>query len=235
MKQLIFLFVLGAILGSCDDMDKSIKDFVTDETIYPGKYIQSQISGKIGYENVVIDLIPGRIPSNQIHLGKATKTIVDYGDDQPLVIDSVCSWVKVTGLTQSKTYKFLVSTADEFGNKSVPVELSIAPFTATDATFLSILAPQITRNASDAIVKWNQNITTATMKYDGLRYSYTDKNSTLVNGESGATPVQPTLTLPDVPDNGVTVNMKYRVIPIVNKVQIIDTIWLERSLVIPPL
>jgi hypothetical protein len=46
----------------------------------------------------------GRIPSSQIHMGKAKKTVIECADftepDHRRVIDSICSWVNITGLTQ---------------------------------------------------------------------------------------------------------------------------------------
>jgi hypothetical protein len=233
MKRIIFLFVLGAVFGSCNDMGDSVKEYVIGETVYPGKFDFAR--GKTGYENVEIDLLQaGRISASEIRLGKAKKTLVEYADKQ-LLIDTLCSWVKVTGLTQQTTYKFTICSMDEHGNKSVPVEVSQAPFTAADKELLAIPTPVIDRGATSATVQWRQNITSVSLSYLGLTYSYTDKNGVPTEGALGATPAQPSFTVENVPENGVTVNMRYRVIPKVSNVQIIDTIWLERPLVIPAL
>ncbi|GHT52992.1 hypothetical protein AGMMS49982_14720 [Bacteroidia bacterium] len=234
MKRIAF-FVLGAILlGSCnDDMGDSVKNFVTEETVYPGKF--DKADAKTGYENVEIDLLnAGRIPSSEIHL-RAKKTVVEYGDTE-LVIDSVCSWVKITDLTQRTTHEFIISSMDEHGNKSVPVKVFRAPFTAADKELLSIPVPVIERvGGSDATVEWRQDITSVSLKYLGkLIYSYTGQDGTAERNTLD-TSEQPSFTVGNIPAAGVTVNMQYRVIPKVSNVQIIDTIWLERPLVIPAL
>ncbi|GAP72439.1 hypothetical protein SAMD00024442_31_29 [Candidatus Symbiothrix dinenymphae] len=236
MKRIAF-FVLGAILsGSCnDDMGDSVKNFVTDETVYPAKF--DKAVAYTGYENVEIDLLnAGRIPSSEIHLAKAKKTLVVYGDTE-LVIDSVCSWVKITGLTQRTTYKFIVYTMDEKGNKSVPEEVFRAPFTAADKELLAIPVPAINRiTPTQATVEWRQDITSVSLKYLGkLVYSYTDKDGMPREVTLDDTPAQPSFTVENFPVAGDTLHMQYRVIPKVSNVQIIDTIWLERALVIPAL
>jgi hypothetical protein len=234
MKQLVFLFVLGVVFSSCDDMDKSLKESVPNETVYAGKFDNSPI-GKVGYERVEITLKKaGQIPSSQ-NMGRATKTFVKYGADS-LVVDSVCSLLKINGLKEQNTYRFLISSMDEYGSKSVPVEVSLTPFTATDEEYLVIPAPVIIHNTTTTTVQWNTPITTNSLKYVGLTYSYTDNSGALVEDSRPATPEQPALlSLPNVPSMGVTVNISYRVIPKVSSVQILDTIRIERPLIIPAL
>ncbi|GHT51981.1 hypothetical protein AGMMS49982_10980 [Bacteroidia bacterium] len=231
MKRIAF-FVLGAILsGSCSDMGDSLKDYVTGETVYPGKF--DKAVAYTGYNNVEIDLLnAGRIPSSEVYLGRAKKTVVKYGDKPPVVmeIDSLCSWVKITGLTQPVTYKFIVYTIDEDGNESVPVEVTRAPFTDADKELLIIPTPVIEHlGGGDVKVEWKQDITSMSLTYlDKLIYAI---------GRGGAqvtldgTTQQPTFTATIAA--GDTLHMQYRVIPKVSNVQIIDTIWLERPLVIP--
>lgn len=102
--------------GMYDNLEKYAK-----EDIYPAKY--DTIIGQVGYERVEIDLLKaGRIPSSKIYMGKAKKTVVEY-DDKRIVIDSVVSWVNITGLTVSKLYRFKVYTEDEYGNRSVPLSI----------------------------------------------------------------------------------------------------------------
>ncbi|GAP71629.1 hypothetical protein SAMD00024442_15_34 [Candidatus Symbiothrix dinenymphae] len=230
MKRIAF-FVLGALLlGSCSDMGDSLKDFVTEETVYPAKF--DKADAYTGYENVVIDLLNnvGRdVPASQIHLARATKTVVEYGDTV-LVIDSVCSSVKITGLTQPAIYKFTISSMDEHGNKSLPMEVSQAPFTAADKELLVIPAPVIEHlGGGDVKVEWKQNITSILLTYlDKLVYSV---------GRGGAqVTLDGTTQQPSFIANvavGDTLHMQYRVKPKVSNMEILDEIWLERPLVIP--
>lgn len=84
--------------GMYDNLEKYAK-----EDIYSAKY--DTIIGQVGYERVEIDLLKaGRNPSSKIYMRKAKKTVVEY-DDKRIVIDSVVSWVNITGLTVSKLYR----------------------------------------------------------------------------------------------------------------------------------
>src|SRR3546814_4036495 len=72
------------------------------EVVYPAKY--DTIVGHIGYERVEIDLMKaGRIPSSEIMMGKAVKTVIEY-EDQVITLDSLVSWVNITGLTRSEEH-----------------------------------------------------------------------------------------------------------------------------------
>src|SRR5690606_16990893 len=135
MYRIIYIVVLaGTFLSACSGMYDSLEEY-SGEVVYPAKY--DTIVGRIGYERVEIDLMKaGRIPSNRIKLGKAKKTVVEY-DDQRIVIDSLVSWVNLTGLTQPKLYRFQVYTIDEFDNKSVPHEIALIPYTAGDIEALA--------------------------------------------------------------------------------------------------
>ncbi|GHV70096.1 hypothetical protein FACS1894199_19490 [Bacteroidia bacterium] len=234
MKRIAF-FVLGALLlGSCSDMGDSLKDFVTEETIYPAKF--DKADAYTGYENVVIDLLNnvGRdVPASQIHLARATKTVVEYGDGPPLVIDSVCSSVKITGLTQPAIYKFIIYTMDDDKNKSLPVEVSRAPFTAADKELLLIPAPVIEHLGGDVKVEWQQNITSILLTYrDRLIYSYTPVGSGTAVRDTISTASRPSFIVTNIAV-GATLHIQYRVKPKVSNVEILDEIWLERPLVIP--
>ncbi|GHV68470.1 hypothetical protein FACS1894199_15740 [Bacteroidia bacterium] len=233
MKR-IAIFVLGAILlGSCSDMGDSVKDYVTEETVYPGRFDKAVAT--TGYENVEIDLLnAGRILSSEIYLGKAKKTVIEYGD-KPDVRDSLCSWVKITGLTQPTTYKFTIYTMDEDGNKSLPVEVSRAPFTAADKELLLIPAPVIEHlGGGDVKVEWQQNITSILLTYrDRLIYSYTPVGSGTAVRDTISTAARPFFIVSNIAV-GATLHIQYRVKPKVSNVEILDEIWLERPLVIPP-
>src|SRR5690606_19725457 len=127
-KLLFYALVAVILTASCEGMHDSLESY-SGEIVYPAKY--DTIVGHIGYERVEIDLMKaGRVPSSQIRLGKAQKTVVEY-DDEVLVIDELVSWVNITGLQQPKLYRFRIYTIDEYGNKSVPQEIALIPFTAS--------------------------------------------------------------------------------------------------------
>src|SRR5690606_11803091 len=123
LNRIVFFSTLAATLfGACNGMYDSLDEY-SGEVVYPAKY--DTIVGHIGYERVEIDLMKaGRVPSSQIKLGKAKKTVVEY-DDQVMVIDSLVSWINITELTQPKLYRFRIYTIDEFENKSVPLEIAL--------------------------------------------------------------------------------------------------------------
>jgi hypothetical protein len=222
---------VALVCASCHGMYDDIYKHATDETVYTGSYDYAQ--GKIGYERVEIDLLKaGRIPSDQINLGKAQKTLIEY-DDQKISIDSVCSWVSITNLPQQKLYRFRIYTIDEGGHQSVPVEAALVPYTSTDKNALVIPDPRITYSLAEATVNWNQDITSTLLTYYGLKYTYTDKDGTARQGTAGSTPARPTFTVGNLAaGQQVTVNVEYKVIPKVQNVAIIDTLWIERSLIL---
>ena len=126
-------------MWSCEDMYEK-QELYEGEVVYPAKY--DTVVGHIGFERVEIDLMSaGRIPSSQIKLGKAKKTKITY-DDQEIVIDSLVSWVNITGLTQSKLYRFNITTVDEYGNESVPQEIALIPFTSSDLAGFAVSPPR---------------------------------------------------------------------------------------------
>src|SRR5690606_31920154 len=139
---------------SCTDMFDSLKEFATGETIYPASF--DTVAGKIGFERVEIDLSKtGRVASSQMKLAKAAKTIVECSYfDEPLVIDSLCSWVSITGLTEPGEYTFKIYTEDEDGNRSIPKEISLVPYTSHDLEQLELLSPKITTSSSAALLEW---------------------------------------------------------------------------------
>src|SRR5690606_4536856 len=120
MKNILYLvFAYLILLSSCEDIYDKQAQF-EGEIVYPAKY--DTIIGHIGFERVEIDLLKaGRIPNTQINLGKAQKTRIEY-DEETITIDSLVSHVNITGLNQSKLYRFKIFTIDEFGNESVPQE-----------------------------------------------------------------------------------------------------------------
>src|SRR5690606_26735624 len=121
-QLLFYLAVSAALLASCDGMYDSLEEY-SGEIVYPAKY--DTIIGHIGFERVEIDLMKaGRVPSADIKLGKAKKTVIEY-DDQVITIDSLVSWVNITDLDQPKLYRFRVYTLDEYENPSVAQEIAL--------------------------------------------------------------------------------------------------------------
>jgi hypothetical protein len=205
-------------------MFDKVKDFATKETIYPGQF--DTIFYTIGYERAEIDLLKaGRIPSNQINMGKSSKTIIEYGG-QELVFDSVCSWVNITGLTQSKLYRIKAYTADEFGNKSVPQEIALIPYTASDLSILSVSPPRVIASPWAVTLTW-PTLSSVLLNYCDLSYTYTDKDGKVLEGICGE---NPKISMENLNAGEATsIVLKYRIVPIMNGEAILDTVILEKS------
>ncbi len=216
---LLALVVLTTLMWSCEDMyDKQA--LYEGEIVYPAKY--DTIIGHIGFERVEIDLLKaGRMPSNQIKLGKAKKTRIEY-DDQVITIDSLVSYVNITGLTQSKLYRFYIYTIDEFENKSVSQEIALIPFTSSDLASFAVSPPRVMASPSAAVVDWPNGISSVLMNYYGLSFSYTDKDNTVQRGERGSDSRFFIGNI--VAGEPISINMEYKIIPIINRNPILDTI-----------
>ena len=229
-KYILFIIVIAAssmVFYSCQDMNKFTKEY-WGETVYPAKY--DTVIGHIGFERVEIDLMKaGRIPSKQINMGKAIKTVIEY-DDKQIVMDSLVSWVNIKGLTQSKIYRFDIYTLDEFGNKSVPQEIALIPFTSSDLASTVINSPRITLSPSSAIVDWPSGLNSILLNYFGLTYQYTNRDGATVKGERGADSRFFVANLET--GKPATVKMSYKILPKVDNVSILDTLYLNRDLII---
>lgn len=223
--KIIFIITCSVLLFSCEGMYDKIEKYY-GEIVYPAKY--DTIVGYIGYERVEIDLLKaGRIPSAQIKMGKAKKTVIEY-DDEKIVIDELVSWVNITGLTQSKIYRFFIYTLDEFDNKSVPQEIALIPYTSSDLQSTMINSPRITTSPSSAIVEWPAGLNSLLLTYHGLSYEYIDRDGNVVKGERGSDSRFFVSNLET--GKSYTVKMKYRILPKVNNASILDTLILEKDL-----
>ncbi len=215
------------LFGACNGMYDSLDEY-SGEVVYPAKY--DTIVGHIGYERVEIDLMKaGRIPSDKINLGKAKKTVVEY-DDQRIVIDSLVSWVNITGLTQPKFYRFRIYTIDEFENRSVPHEIALIPYTISDVSGLAVSSPRILTSPTSAVVDWPNGLSSVLLDYKGLSFSYTDKDGVTQTGEREADSRFFIANLQS--GQAITVDITYHVVPKINNVPILDTIALDKELVI---
>lgn len=240
MKIRIFIFsiVIGisGFISCSDDFYDNIKKFSKEEMIYPAAY--DTIYAKVGYERVEIDLRKdGRLPSSQMDLAKATRTVVEYDVDYPdpkvIVIDSVCSYVNVTGLTEPRLYRFNVYTEDEYGNRSIPQTVSVVPYTAYDADVLrqGILDPTMSMSPNAVVMEWTTGLHSILTEYHGLAYSYTDQEGTLHAD-----------TLLEVPrmycsnlkaGEEVTFDLSYYMLPILEDgTKLLDTLVIDKPLIV---
>lgn len=183
---LIPMLAIAALSCSSDIYD-NVEEFGKSEEIYAGKFDGVQ-KIQYGFERVEIDLMKvGRVPASHLYLGRATKTVISCDDfDEPnheRIIDSLCSWVNVTGLTQSKTYQLKICTEDENGNRSLPISVSVTPFTSKNLESLSITNPSILESDGFAKVEWRAGVSNETYEALSYSYSYTDKDGQTESGK----------------------------------------------------
>ncbi len=228
MKKNI-LFSVIACLGilaiySCKGIYDNVEPF-GGEKVYPAKF--DTISGKIGFERVELDLMKaGRITNDQIYLGKASKTIVEY-DKERIVVDSVVSWVNIPNLKQSKLYRFKVYTEDKYGNKSVPQEIALIPYTNNELATIAVQSPRIFASRSNAVLDWAENISSILLTYCDLEYAYEDQSGAVMEGKRD---VNPRIFASNLKTGDeVNVDVDYRVVPKVDGVEILDTIVLSQK------
>jgi len=186
------------------------------------------IGGKIGYERVEIDLISaGRIPASEIFMGKATTTLIEFNNanhrDTTIVIDSLCSWVNIKGLTAAKMYRFYIYTLDKYGNRSVPQEIALIPYTAADKAQLSLRSPNISVMPSSVTMDWSGDLSSVQGDYVGLTYHYTDADGNEKEGSNSGT--TPHIFAPNLPIGAsYSVTIDFRIIPKIEGKRIIDTV-----------
>ncbi|GHT66574.1 hypothetical protein AGMMS50239_28260 [Bacteroidia bacterium] len=218
-KLQIILVVAVAAMYSCNgDIYDNINEMVDSGTVYPAAYKQQYVIARSGTERVEIDLDSIRLSASEMarRMPKAKKTVVEYGDVR-LVIDSVCSWVNVTNLTVPNTYRFVIYTENEWGDKSIPVEVRQKPFTSADREAL-VFTSSATASVSTGIV----NITPAPELYTlySVRYSYTDRDDVKQSGETKGL----NFILNNLKSGASTVtNVSCQLLPI----GAIDTVWLD--------
>lgn len=240
MKRLTIasVFLLLALAG-CRDIYENIDAQIDSETIYSDKF-EGIINTYIGFERVEIDLMKQRVPASQIHSGRATKTIVECTDfdtpDHRLVIDSVCSWVNITGLTQAKVYDFTIYSEDDYGNRSLPLTASLQPYTSENLRAIEIPQPSIIEATSAAMVEWMKPMSESThlFKCYHWTYEYTDKDGVLHTESSEGE--LPSFIVENVPKGiDLPVKMTLKIIP--NRIlgndtypPIIDTVIFQQDL-----
>ncbi len=228
MRNILLLFIVcTALLWSCESMYDKQEQF-EGEIIYPAKY--DTVIGYIGYERVEIDLLKaGRVPSERINLGKAQKTRIEY-DDQVITIDSLVSYVNITGLTQSKLYRFKIYTIDQYGNESVPQEIALIPFTSNDLASFAVAPPRVMASPSAAVIDWPTGLSSVLMDYYGLKFEYTDKEGVVQSGTRGQ---NSRFFIGNVEaGEPVELAMEYKIIPKLNRQPILDTVVFKDNLVL---
>lgn len=220
----IFACLTLLSIYSCKGIYDNIEPY-GGEKVYPAKF--DTISGKVGFERVELDLMKaGRIPSSQIYLGKASKTIVEY-DNKRIVIDSVVSWVNIPELDVSKLYRFKVYTEDEYGNKSVPQEIALIPYTTNELTTIAVQAPRVFASPTTAVLDWADNISSILLTYCDLKFSYTDQSGVTREGERQENPRIFAGNLKTGEE--IKMDVAYRVVPKVDGEEILDTVVLNQE------
>lgn len=228
-----WIFVTGILVflsASCRDIYDNIKDFSVEEIVYPAKF--DTIYGSAGFERVEIDLCTaGRIPSSQMALGKAMRTIIEY-DTVTLVLDSVCSWVNITGLNEPKLYHFKIytSNSEEYSDRSVPLEISLTPYTSQDRDALGLTPPLTVESTSSVLVEWRSRLSSATVfNFYSYEYSYMDRDDNVHSGDGEGD--LPSFFVENIRKGEITsIDMKCRIQPVLNGKLILDTIDWEPSL-----
>jgi hypothetical protein len=208
---------------SCDKVYDNIKDFSVEEIVYPA-HVDTAIV-RIGYERVEIDLSKyGRIPSEQMNLGKAKKIIVEY-DNTRIVYEGIYSWVNIRGLTQPKLYRFSIYTEDEYGDRSIPVEIAATPYTIEDTRALALPFPTVYESTSSGMIEWKNDVSGEMFDFYSYTYSYTDKDGKLRNGSGEGS--YPSFFIDNIlAGQEIDVTMNCKILPKTSGVPILDTvIW----------
>lgn len=215
----LFVFVLF----SCKDMFSSLKEFAKEETIYPASF--DTVKGKIGFERIELDLSRlGRVPSAEMNLAKAGKTVIECSYfKEPLVIDSICSWVNITGLTEPEEYTFRIYTEDNEGNRSIPKEISLAPFTSHDLKQMELLSPKMTVSSSAAQLEWQSSLSGDAFDCYSYSYEYKDKDGVTQTGQNeGDIPSFIAENL--LKEKAFPIDVTLKIVPKKANIPIIDTI-----------
>ncbi len=227
MKRLIWLIIFSNIIAfhmfSCKGMYENIDEYM-QEDIYPARF--DTITGKIGFERVELDFFKkGRVSSKDIYMGKSKKTVVEY-DNKRIVVDSIVSWINIKDLKLSKLYRFKAYTEDEYGNKSVPQEIALIPYTQSELSTIAVQSPRVLASPTTAVLDWTDNLSSILLDYTSLSFSYTDNQGVVRSGTRGLSPRIFAGNL--AAGQKVNVDVKYKVVPKVNGVSILDTIELSQ-------
>ncbi|MDR2473607.1 MAG: hypothetical protein LBD53_08645 [Tannerella sp.] len=231
-KIFLFLLLFISIWGCNDDAYDNVREYVKSEVIYSEKF--DTVSASIGFERVEIYLTrAGRSDSLKYSPVKAKKTIVEY-DDNRVEYDGMLSWVNVTNLDKAKLYRFKVYTIDHAGNQSVPLEIAKIPFTNEDRAAIRVSDPKSILSPWGVSLSWPSLISTSMWNFADCNYSFKDKTGQTVNGNMDAAMEAANNLRFDAtnlnPGSTVEVNFSIKVVPIVDDVQILDTVTFSQKL-----
>jgi hypothetical protein len=228
MKRILFFLCIAAvgISSSCSHIYDNIKDFATEEAVYVGMF--DGAVARAGFERVEIDIATeSQMPSGEIKLGKAKKTVVEY-DSTVITYDSVRSWVNITGLKTPKMYRFYIYNIDEYGNKSIPVQATAIPYTKTDLDALVLASPLQNVSPTTAELSWPNGLASTFFEMASVTFNYNDRD-----GVQSYTTTESAVRLTNlVAGAQVPVQVLCSIIPRINNNPIIDTIVLDRSVVV---
>ena len=234
----MLLIATVCVAVSCDSIYDNVEKYVDGEIVYIDK-LDGIINVQIGYERVEIDLLrAGRIPSSQIRMAKASKMVIECPDfTEPgnrRVIDSICSWVNVTGLTQLKFYELTIYTEDEYGNRSLPMKTNVKPYTAENLSTIEITPPYISASSTSAQIEWLEGVSALTHKVVSYSWQFTDRDGAVISyGDEGDNVV---IFLENIAsETDIPVNLMCRIIPMNfgsdnNYTPIIDTVDFQKTL-----
>lgn len=225
IKKYFFLILVLPFFANCSKMNDNIEKYA-GEIVYPAGY--DTIIGNVGFERVELKLLKaGIIPSKNINLGNARKTLIEY-DSIKLTLDSLVSVISIPDLKLPKLYRFKVYTLDQYGNKSVPQEIALIPYTKDDLSNLTFSLPQVLTSPTSAVLSWPSGLSSILLDYYGLKFSYKDKDGVEHTGESADNPrIFMNNLKPGEPAN---IDITYKVVPKVNGAPIIDTLEATRSI-----
>ena len=216
ISSILLLVIAVFVSVSCRGIYDNVEKFVDGEIFYIER-LDGILKVQVGYERVEIDLLEaGRIPASQIRMAKATKTVIECPDftepGKRRVIDSICSWVNVTGLTQLKYYELTIYTEDNYGNRSLPMKTSVRPYTEENYNSLELMPPTINTSASAAMVEWLEGLSALTHQVYRSEWQYTERGGVVNTGrESGDKPI---IFVDNVDsDINIPVSLTCRIIP----------------------
>ena len=226
--NIIVVAVFTALFtASCVGEYENIDQF-SGEIVYPAAY--DTIIARVGFERIEFDLLKaGRVPADEIKMGKAKNTIVEYDGKQ--YITPLSSWVNVTGLTESKLYRFKIYTEDEFGNYSIPQTAAIIPYTSKDKDLIEFAPPKLSMSPTSFIAEWSLSVLNSVMMdYCGVGWSYKDAAG---KTQTGSTTAPRFFVSNFATSSKANVELTYKVVPRINDTQgtrILDTVLITRTL-----